>query len=253
MEFVHLLAHLTSFIMKKIFLFALAGIVLFSSCRYVTGQKIRGNGNVKTEERSPGTFNSVASHGSFNVYVSSGNQSVKIEAEDNLLPYIETYVEGSELHVETKENFWLRPSRQIKIYVSSPDFKSIRSYGSGDIIGMSKITDSSKLELGVNGSANIKMDVNAPDIDAEINGSGDINLSGETKTFNGEIRGSGNVKAMDLKSEDATVKIYGSGNADIFASVKLDVHVAGSGDVNYKGNAQVSSSIAGSGRVKKVD
>lgn len=239
--------------MKKIFLFAGTIVILFSACRYVTGQRIRGNGNVRTEERSPGSFDAVASHGSFNVYVSTGSQSVKIEAEDNLLPYIETYVDGSVLHVDTKENYWLRPSRQIKIYVSSPDFKSIRSYGSGDITGLSKITDSSKLELGVNGSANIKMDVNAPDIDAEINGSGDINLSGETKTFNGEIRGSGNVKAMNLQSEEATVKIYGSGDADIFASVKLDVHVAGSGDVNYKGNAQVSSSIAGSGRVKKVE
>lgn len=239
--------------MKKIFLFMLGIVVLSSSCRFVTGKRIRGNGNVRTEERSVGNFNSVASHGSFNVYVSSGSQSVKIEAEDNLLPYIETYMEGSVLNVDTKENFWLRPGREIKIYVSAPDFKSIRSYGSGDITGLSKITDSSKLELGVNGSANIKMDVNAPDIDAEINGSGDIKLSGETKTFNGEIRGSGNVKAMDLKSEDATVRIYGSGNADIFASVKLDVHVAGSGDVNYKGNPQISSSIAGSGRVKKVD
>lgn len=239
--------------MKKIFLFALATVVLFSACRFVTGKRIRGNGNVRTEERSPGNFNAVASHGSFNVYVSTGNQSVKIEAEDNLLPYIETYVDGSVLHVDTKEHFWLRPGRQIKIYVSAPDFKSIRSYGSGDITGLSTITDSSKLELGVNGSANIKMDVNAPDVDAEINGSGDINLTGEAKTFTGEIRGSGNVKAMDLKSEDATVKIYGSGNADIFASVKLDVHVAGSGDVHYKGNPQVSSSIAGSGRVKKAD
>jgi putative autotransporter adhesin-like protein len=241
------------FIMKKVFLFTAAILILFSACRYVGGQRIRGNGNVRTEERSPGSFNSVASHGSFNVYVSSGNQAVKIEAEDNLLPYIETHVEGSVLHVDTKENYWLRPSREIKIYVTSPDFKSIRSYGSGDIRGLSPIANSSALELGVNGSANIKMDVNAPDISAEINGSGDINLTGETKTFNGEIRGSGNVRALDLKSEDATVRIYGSGNADIFASVKLDVHVAGSGDVNYKGNAQVSSSIAGSGRVKKVE
>jgi hypothetical protein len=58
---------------------------------------------------------------------------------------------------------------------------------------------------------------------------------------------------MDLQSENTTVKIYGSGNADVFASVKLDVHVAGSGDVRYKGNAQTSSSIAGSGSVKKID
>jgi len=77
-----------------------------------------------------------------------------------------------------------------------------------------------------------------------------------------QLRMEGDLKAADSrtprfepdsKSGDATIKIYGSGDADVFADEKLDVHVAGSGDVTYKGNAQVSSSIAGSGRVKKVD
>jgi hypothetical protein len=239
--------------MKKLFVFLIGTLVFFSSCRFVTGERIRGNGHVKTETRSPGNFKSVASHGSFDVFISSGEQAVKIEAEDNLLPYIETYVEGYTLHVETKDNYWLRPGRKVKIFVSSPDYESIRSYGSGDIIGESKITNSSKLELGVNGSANIKMDINAPEINTETNGSGDIFLKGETKSFEGEIHGSGNIKALDLRSNDATIKIYGSGDADVFVNGKLDVHVAGSGDVNYKGNAQISSSIAGSGRVKKVD
>jgi len=239
--------------MKKLFGFLFILLVVFSSCRFITGQRIRGNGNVRTETRSPGSFKSVASHGSFDVFVSSGEQAVKIEAEENLLPYIETYVEGYTLHVETKDNYWLSPGHKVKIFVSSPDYESIRSYGSGDIIGESKITNSSKLELGVNGSANIKMDVDAPEINTETNGSGDIFLRGETKSFEGEIHGSGNIKALDLKSGDATIKIYGSGDADVFADEKLDVHVAGSGDVTYKGNAQVSSSIAGSGRVKKVD
>ena len=239
--------------MKKLFVFLIGTLVFFSSCRFVTGQRIRGNGNVRTETRSPGNFKSVASHGSFDVFISSGEQAVKIEAEDNLLPYIETYVEGYTLHVETKDNYWLRPGRKVKIFVSSPDYESIRSYGSGDIIGESKITNSSKLELGVNGSANIKMDIDAPEINTETNGSGDIFLKGETKSFEGEIHGSGNIKALDLRSGDATIKIYGSGNADVFVEGKLDVHVAGSGDVNYKGNAQISSSIAGSGRVKKVN
>jgi len=239
--------------MKKLFGFLFILLVVFSSCRFITGQRIRGNGNVRTETRSPGSFKSLASHGSFDVFVSSGEQAVKIEAEENLLPYIETYVEGYTLHVETKDNYWLSPGHKVKIFVSSPDYESIRSYGSGDIIGESKITNSSKLELGVNGSANIKMDVDAPEINTETNGSGDIFLRGETKSFEGEIHGSGNIKALDLKSGDATIKIYGSGDGDVFADEKLDVHVAGSGDVTYKGNAQVSSSIAGSGRVKKVD
>ena len=239
--------------MKKLFVFLIVAVVFFSSCRFVTGERIRGNGNVRTETRSPGSFRSVASHGSFDVFVSSGEQTVKIEAEENLLPYIETYVEGYTLHVGTKDNYWLRPGRKVKIFVSSPDYESIRSYGSGDIIGESKIKSSSKLELGVNGSANIKMDIDAPEINTETNGSGDIFLKGETKSFEGEIHGSGNIKALDLRSGDATIKIYGSGDADVFVEGKLDVHVAGSGDVNYKGNAQISSSIAGSGRVKKVN
>ncbi len=239
--------------MKKLFVFLFVILVFFSSCRFVTGQRIRGNGNVKTETRSPGNFKSVSSHGSFDVFISSGQQAVRIEAEENLLPYIETYVEGYTLHVDTKDNYWLRPGRKVKIFVSSPDYESIRSYGSGDIIGESKITNSSKLELGVNGSANIKMDIDAPGINTETNGSGDIFLKGQTKSFEGEIHGSGNIKALDLRSADAAIKIYGSGDADVFVDGKLDVHVAGSGDVNYKGNAQISSSIAGSGRVKKVE
>jgi Putative auto-transporter adhesin, head GIN domain len=239
--------------MNKLFVLLFVACVSFSSCRFVTGQRIRGNGNVRTETRSPGNFKSVASHGSFDVFVSSGEQAVKIEAEENLLPYIETYVEGYTLHVGTKDNYWLSPGRKVKIFVSSPDYESIRSYGSGDIIGESKITNSSRLELGVNGSANIKMDISAPEINTETNGSGDIFLRGETKSFAGEIHGSGNIKALDLRSDDATIKIYGSGDAEVFADRKLDVHVAGSGDVDYRGSAQVSSSIAGSGRVKKLD
>ncbi len=238
--------------MKKIFLFAVSLLILFSSCRYVSGERIRGNGNLKTEDRSTGSFKSIASHGSFNVYVSNGDPSVKIEAEENLLPYIETYVDGSTLNIGTKDNYWIRPGREIKVFVSLPDFESIRSYGSGDITSQSKITNSSNLDLRVNGSANIKMDIDAPEINTQTNGSGDIDLKGTTKSFTGEIHGSGSIKALDLQSDDATIKIYGSGNANVFVNSKLDVHVAGSGDVNYKGNAQVSSRMLGSGRIRKI-
>jgi hypothetical protein len=239
--------------MKKSLLFMSFAVILFSSCRFVAGKRIRGNGTVKTEERTIGIFNGVASHGSFDVFVSTGAQSVKIEAEGNLLPYIETRLNGSVLHIETKKNIWLKNSRRIRIYISCPDYKTIHSYGSGNIAGQSRISNTSDLDLSVNGSADIKMDVDAPEITSEMNGSGDIDLSGTTKSFTGEIRGSGNIRAMDLSTDQSTIKIYGSGNADVFASRNLDIHVAGSGDVRYKGGAQVSSSIAGSGKVRKID
>jgi predicted acyltransferase (DUF342 family) len=80
-----------------------------------------------------------------------------------------------------------------------------------------------------------------------------MNLRGTTKSLTAEVHGSGNIRAMDMNSDYATIRIYGSGDADVSAGVKLDVRIAGSGDVHYKGNAQVSSNVAGSGTVKKID
>lgn len=240
--------------MRNFLVLLLSIALLAGSCRFVTGEKVSGNGNVKTEDRSQTGFKGIETHGSFDLYVSSGAaNSVKIEAEENLLPYIETYMDGDILMIDTKDGFWLRPKRSVKIFVTAPDYYKIKSEGSGNIIGENKIVGTGKLDLGVSGSADIKMEVDAPEIDADLTGSGNLIINGQTKVFHSSVSGSGNIRAYDLKAEDTKVRIAGSGNADVYASVSLDVSVAGSGDVRYKGDAKVSSNIAGSGNVKKVD
>lgn len=228
-------------------------ITCLMACNHIGGKRVKGNGNVITQDRSVGAFAGVRSSGSFDIYVSTGPQSVKIEAEENLLPYIESYIDGDILKIDTKDDTWLRNNRKIKIYVSAPHFKLIRSSGSGDIIGQNKITNGEKIEVGVTGSADIILDLDAPEIETEISGSGDASLKGDTRKFSGQINGSGSIKAIDLKTEETEIKINGSGDAEIYASVKLDVRVAGSGDVKYKGGAQVNSNIAGGGKVTKLD
>ena len=163
-------------------------------------------------------------------------------------------MDGNELKIDTKDGYRLRPNKGIKIYISSPNFSKVRLSGSGDIISQNRITGKDKIELAVSGSGNIKVDLDAPAVDAEMSGSGNINLSGMAKHFEGKLSGSGNISAMDLKTEETEIRISGSGNADVFASEKLNVKVTGSGDVRYKGGAQqVSSNITGSGSVKKVE
>ncbi|THU32017.1 DUF2807 domain-containing protein [Niastella caeni] len=238
--------------MKKWQVLALLGIIIISSCGF-GGRRIRGNGNVRTEDRGQNNFKGIVSSGSFDVYVSSGSYSVKIEAEENLLPYIQSYVEGDVLKLRTKNGYWLSPEKDIKIYVSAPALNKIISNGSGNIVTQSKISDASRIEIEVNGSADIKADVDAPEVKAELRGSGDMSLTGDTKSFTGKVVGSGDIRAMDLKAEETTIEIVGSGNADVYSSVKLNVNVAGSGDVRYKGGGEVNSHIAGSGGVKKLD
>lgn len=226
---------------------------MVSSCRFL-GKRVRGNGNLVTQERSIGSFKGVRSSGSFDMILISGpTQVVKVEAEDNLQEYIEVALDGDLLTVRPKEGFRLSPKKDLKIYVTSPTFDEVKVSGSGNITSEGVLTASQPIRLQVNGSGDIKAKVDAPEVEAEIAGSGDIQLEGNVKVFKSEINGNGDIKAMDLKSEETRVQINGSGNAEVFGSVKVEVVVRGSGDVIYKGNGQVISDIKGSGSVTKKD
>lgn len=239
---------------KILFLSLIMAVSVFTSCRFVNGKRVKGSGNSRNEARSVSNFTSVSSFGEYDVYLTQGSTySVTIEADDNLLPYIETVVNGDVLEIRTKEGYWLSTRHDPKVHITAPAFTKVKTFGSGDIISENKLNNTSPIAFEVSGSGDVKVEVNAPEVRAQMNGSGSINLGGETKNFEGEVNGSGDIRAGDLKAETVTVDIAGSGSANVYASVKLNVDVKGSGDVKYRGGAQVSSDIAGSGSVKKMD
>ena len=240
--------------MRNVLIFSLITILFTTSCDYITGERVRGNGNLKTEQRSESNFTGVSSHGDYDVYLSQGSSySVRIEAEENLIPYIETFVDDNVLKIRTKDGYNLDNSTDLKVFVSAPSFATVKTSGSGNIYSDGRLSNTSPIEVEVSGSGDVKVTLNAPEIRAELNGSGNINISGETKNFTGSILGSGDINAGELKSEGVDLKITGSGNAEVYASVKLNVGITGSGDVRYHGSPDTKSSITGSGAVRKID
>ena len=237
----------------KSFLLLAASAILLYSCNYIRGERVRGNGNLIKQDRNVGSFGGVMASGSFDVHISSGPNQLQIEAEDNILPYIETTVENNTLKISTKEGYWLRPKRDVTIYVSAQDFQNVEVHGSGNIIGDNTINSRNSMNVSIDGSGDIRMTVHSPNVHARISGSGSIRLGGETTVFNSEIHGSGDIKAFEMKSAESKVEIGGSGSAEVTAANKLNVEVNGSGDVRYIGNPQVSSNIRGSGSVVKRD
>lgn len=240
--------------MKKIFFFLLILLITASGCRDIFGKRIRGNGHVTTESRNISSFHSVDVSGAINVYVKYDSvSSVKVEADENLLEYIEVHNEDGTLHIHEADRVNLKPSRSIKVHVAGPDFKRFEASGACDIISENRVNGSEGILIDLSGASNIKMELKSPKVDAELSGAGKIELKGETKDFKVDGSGSTNIKCFELMAENVEVKISGAGDADVFASVKLDVRVSGAGSVRYKGDASVSQNISGAGSVKKVD
>ncbi|OQP56180.1 head GIN domain-containing protein [Niastella populi] len=240
--------------MKKITAVILAITILGASCIW-HGRRVRGNGKLTSQSRPIGDINGVELHSSFDVILSEGSPSnVKIEAEENLIQYIDLHVVNGVVNIETEDNVWLRPKRKIKIFVTSPSFNRIENTGSGNITSQTKLSSDSRINIDVTGSGDLNLDLDAPEVKASVTGSGNVKLSGETQKFTADITGSGDIRAMNLLAEESNVELTGSGNADVYSSVKMAASITGSGDIRYKGGAEiVSKSISGSGDLKKVD
>lgn len=240
--------------MKKITLLPVLLAVLLTSCSGIFGKRVRGNGHVITETRNETGFTGVRVSGAIDLYVrQDSSTSVKIEVDENLQPLIITEKEGNILIIRQKNGVNLKPTRSVKVYVAAPVLEQFYASGACDIFGEGRINSDGNIRVDLSGASEIKMDLRSPKVEVFVSGAGTVRLSGETKDFLVEGSGSTDVKCFDLLAENASVDISGAGDAEVFASVRLNVDVSGAADVNYKGAATVTQHVSGAGSVKKKE
>lgn len=227
-------------------------IITISNSKGGSTKEIRGNGIVTSKEENFSSFKNIQVDGAMDVYLSQGDfKPVKIEAEETILPYIEIIQEGDKIIVSTKSGYNLVYSEDIKIYITAPVYNKIDVSGAGSITSETKISGNENIDLLVSGSGDIKMDIEASQIKVDVSGSGSIDLKGTVKDANMKLSGTGDIYCYDLLAENAKVKVSGVGNAQVYASNKLEAKVSGVGNVRYKGNpASVIKKVSGLGKVK---
>lgn len=206
-----------------------------------------------TETRSIDDATNIKVLGHAEVIIDSGATALKVEGDENILPYIITAYSNNRLEIRSRNNVNLHTGNPIRVYVTTPTVKSVSISGSGNVKSSAKFWSQQPVSLNISGSGDLYMKINAPGVNAGISGSGNITVSGETRNLEVKISGSGDYNGMDLKAEIARVHISGSGDASLYAEDRLEAYISGSGDVKYKGKASVDKHISGSGNVKRVD
>src|SRR6187399_324332 len=238
--------------MKKIALFSL--IILVGGCREIAGERVKGSGHVITEDRTASGFNNIDISGALDIYVKQDSVSaVKVEADDNILEYIQVHTDGSTLEIYMENNIRLRPSNKIKVYISNPQYKEIQVSGASSIHCENEITSTDALDVSLSGASDGKLELNAPKISINLTGASNASIKGKTKDFEGSASGASEIRGFDLLSENANVDASGASHIEIFASVKIDGEASGASSVNYKGNAQSNVGKSGASSVNKKD
>lgn len=192
---------------------------------------IVGSGHVVRETRDVRDFDTIVLGGSGAVFLSqTGEESLIIEADDNLLPLLTSEVRGRRLELGMRSGLNVTIQSQVRYHITVKDLHGLVISGSGKVQATGIATDA---------------------LETTISGSGSVMAAGQAARQELTISGSGAYDAAELVTGAAHVRVSGSGSATINARETLDVRISGSGSVRYLGQPAVTRSISGSGSIRQ--
>ena len=161
---------------------------------------VKGSGNVVEKDFDVSGFKEVKLSGIGSLHIEQGEtESLRVEAEDNLIPHLRIEVRQSQLILGVERGVNLRPRKPLRFFLNARVLEEIKISGHGDIFTSN--IKSKKLALLVSGSG----DIEASDLDIEedayikIGGSGNISVDElHASELEAVISGSGRIKAEEV-------------------------------------------------------
>ena len=220
------------------------------------GGGVQGSGKIESETREVQGFLAVSINYPADVIIQQGKvESVKVEADDNLLQQITTEVDDETLVIENKEESWSQrvdPTERVKITITVKDLREIEFSSAGTLRLNGLKTD--ELSVNLNGAGEMILnDLDVNKLESRLSGAGNIKANGTAKELELRISGVGNFEAPALQSMVASVRISGAGSATVRVEDDLTARVSGAGSVKYYGSPTLDEDVSGAGSVSQAD
>jgi hypothetical protein len=225
---------------------------VFSGSHFGPGRP--GSGNIITATREVHDFHGITVEYPAEIIVKQGSaESLKIEAEDNVIKDLRTDVKDGMLTIDrgNDRDLWVRPTRPIKITIVVKELEEFNFDSAGTVKLESLKSDT--LVLNVNGAGTLNLEkVQFKTLHCTLDGAGTLTLSGTVEVLNVDMSGFGSFQAPDLQTQIADVSIDGAGSATVWAEKSLTAKISGAGSINYYGIPTVTKSVDGVGNINSL-
>jgi hypothetical protein len=215
--------------MKKITIsVVVACLVLAAGCRWIG---IRGNGHIKTDERTISAFANIDAGGAFEIEWKSGAPALSVTTDENLLAYVDNHISGDTLRLRTHEQIW--PTHGIKVVISSP------TRAGAKLSGAVKLTANQ---------------ISGPKFALESTGAARVTLDGSVDELLADMTGASELNAGGLQTKTAEISTTGAADAEVAVAETLKVAITGAGKVSYSGNPKtIEKHVSGAGSIRHRD
>ena len=213
---------------------------------------VTGSGVMAQEDRPVGGFSGLVMSSIGDIHITVGAaEALRVEAEDNLLQHIETFVQGGTLVIETENGFNIQPTLLIEFHLTVVSLDNIVLSGVSEIEAAGLNANQFSVTLsGVGGIDLTALD--ATNLIVTMSGVGGVRIAGQVDSQTVTVSGVGDYDADNLQSDTAVVVISALGDATVWVSTTLMATVTGTGSVFYIGDPVVTSTITGNGTVEQI-
>jgi len=212
---------------------ALSFLLVLTACNWSDGgPTIKGSGNLKIETRPVERFTAISVSGAASLEIEqTGQESLELAADDNLLPLFTTEVRDGTLFLGVAEG------------------KNLTWSGKGPRF---MVTVSELRKLKVSGAASVKATkLDNASLSISISGAGSGRIAGRSDDLSISVSGAGSLNAIELQAKRATVIVSGAGDATVNTNDDLDARVSGAGTIRYVGSPKLQSRVSGAGSIKQ--
>jgi hypothetical protein len=199
----------------------------------------------RTQEMKTGDFSAVHIESGIHATVEVGHDtSVRIDADDEVMPFVDVKVEGNELYVGFKRHSSFHGEHTVKATIQTPHLKSVSGSGGAEV----RATFSRGGDASVEASGGSHLRVRGVDASQlHLSGSGGsvLDVDGSADSLTLQLSGGSQLHGRELSVKDVSVQASGGSQGDLRADGRIVGALSGGSELHVRGRA--SSRVATSG------
>lgn len=252
----HIYKQLNNFIMKtKVILLAILGLVfIFSACEKYEFDVIPST-KITTTNFSASNITELDISDLFKVYVSFSEteESVLVEANENIHSMIEIGKTGNRLTFRLKKNSKISGTPVLNVYIKTATLSRVIANGAASV-EFENLLESTLLNMKIKGAAKVSGRIETDHLNADLSGAAELEISGFSDSFDIEAEDASEMSGFDFATNRLNAGLSNGSVISLVVNDKLEISANGASKVYFKGSGIIEKqNLSDASEIIKMD
>ena len=212
--------------------------------------------NVTSQERFVTEYTGIEVSTAFSVDIeySATEESIIIEANDNLHQYIEVEKVNNKLRIKIRDNTTIKGNATFKAHVITKNQLSSYAAAQASQITLIGPFEATEVTLSLAEASFLNGTITAQSISTFLDGASNATLKGSADTFTANVAQASILGTYEMITQSAILRLSGASNASLTVNGTIDLTASGASSLMYKGTATISNlNLSGASQIIKAD